>query len=117
MKERVFVYGLLRQGERLDHILAGLPRTGPFRLDGYALYDLGRYPAAVDGPGTLVGDLCELPHAAVLAALDEAEGVHGDPPLYRREQVMVDGQPAWIYVYDRPVHDAPRIFSGDWLNR
>jgi len=117
MSERVFVYGLLRAGEGLGHILDSLPRTGPHRLDGFALYDLGRYPGAVPAPATIVGELCEVPHAAILDALDAAEGVNEDPPLYVREQVEVDGQPAWIYVYDRPVGDAPRIVSGDWLNR
>jgi len=116
MNEQVFVYGLLRGGQSLDHILTGLPRTGPHLIEGFALYDLGRYPGAIPAPSTIVGELCELPHAAVLDALDEAEGVHGDPPLYRREQVEVDGRPAWIYVYDRPVGDAPRIASGDWLD-
>jgi len=117
MTARVFVYGLLREGQSLDHILAGLPRTGPHTLDGFALYHLGRYPAAVHGPGALVGELCELPHEAVLMALDEAEGTHAEPPLYVREQVEVDGVQAWIYVYDRPVGAAPRIRSGDWLAR
>ncbi|MHC4956362.1 MAG: gamma-glutamylcyclotransferase family protein [Planctomycetota bacterium] len=115
--EFVFVYGLLRSGESLHHILEELPLRGPFQLDGFALYDLGKYPGAVHADGTIVGELCELPHPAVLAALDEAEGVHGEPPLYLREQVEVDGQAAWIYVYDRPVGDAPRIRSGDWLKR
>ena len=115
--ELVFVYGLLRSGERMHDIVEGLPLTGPFKLDGFALYDLGQYPAAVHADGTIVGELCELPHPAVLTALDEAEGVHGDPPLYVREKVEVEGQNAWIYVYDRPVGAAPRIASGDWLSR
>ena len=76
MSERVFVYGLLRAGGSLDHILEGLARTGPHRLDGFAIYDLGRYPGAVPAPATIVGELCEIPHAAVLEALDAAEGVH-----------------------------------------
>jgi len=117
MSERIFVYGLLRGGESLHHILEGLARTGPHRLEGFALYDLGRYPGAVPGPSAIVGELCELPNAGVLDALDAAEGVHEDPPLYRRERVEVAGKSAWVYVYDRPVGDAPRIRSGDWLNR
>ena len=122
MSECVFVYGLLRDGESLGHILEGLPRTGPHTLDGFALYDLGRYPGAVHGPGKLIGELCEIPHEAILTALDEAEGVHADPPLYLRERVMLRGGnvgevEAWIYLYDRPVNDARRIPSGDWLSR
>ena len=117
MIQHVFVYGLLREGQSLGHILEGLPRTGPHTLDGFALYDMGRYPAAVHGPGTIVGELCEIPHEAILHPLDDAEGVHTDPPLYVREEVDVEGTQAWIYVYDQPVGDAPRIRTGDWLNR
>jgi gamma-glutamylcyclotransferase (GGCT)/AIG2-like uncharacterized protein YtfP len=117
MSERVFVYGLLRAGQSMASMLQGMPCTGPHRLDGFALYDLGRYPGAVRAPGTIVGELCELPHPAVLTALDEVEGVHEDPPLYRREQIELEGQPAWIYLYDRPVGSAQRIVSGDWLVR
>jgi len=117
MIDQVFVYGLLRDGESLGHILEGLPRTGPHTLDGFALYDLGRYPGAVHGPGKLIGELCEIPHEAILTALDEAEGAHADPPLYLRERARVGEVEAWIYIYDRPVNDAPRIASGDWLNR
>lgn len=117
MSERLFIYGLLREGQSYDHVLARCPRDGPYRLDGFALYDLGRYPGAVHGPGTIVGEICRIDDPALFDVLDEIEGVHAEPPLYTREQVTVDGAPAWIYVYDRPVDVAPRIRSGDWLVR
>ena len=114
---KLFVYGLLREGQQYGHVLDGCPRTGPFALNGFALYDLGRYPGAVHGPGTIIGDLCDVGSESVYSILDEIEGVHSQPPLYTRERVEVNGEPAWIYVYDRPVEDAPRIRSGDWLAR
>jgi len=117
MPDRVFVYGLLRAGQSYGHVLDGLPRTGPHELEGFALYDLGRYPGAVHAPGMVIGDLVEVGDGAVLEILDEIEGVHAHPPLYTRERVTVDGAPAWIYVYDRPVGDARRIRGGDWLSR
>lgn len=117
MSERLFVYGLLRVGQSHGHVLDGCPRTGPYELDGFVLYNLGRYPGAVRGPGTILGDLCEIPSPALFVTLDEVEGVHTLPPLYTRERVTVEGISAWIYVYDRPVDDAPRIRSGDWLAR
>jgi len=117
MGDRLFVYGLLREGETYGHVLEGCPRTGPHALAGFALYDLGRYPGAVRAPATIVGDLCEIASASLLPILDEIEGVHAEPPLYTRERVVVAGAPAWIYVYDRPLGDAPRIASGDWLRR
>lgn len=117
MSERLFVYGLLREGQTYGHILDGCPRTGPHTLEGFALHDLGRYPAAVRAPAAIVGDLCEVEPASLFEILDEVEGVHARPPLYTRERVEVAGEPAWIYVYDRPVGDAPRIQGGDWLRR
>jgi gamma-glutamylcyclotransferase (GGCT)/AIG2-like uncharacterized protein YtfP len=48
--------------------------------------------------------------------LDEIEGCHHAPPLYRREEAEVAGGTAWIYVYARPLAaDARLIESGDWL--
>jgi len=117
MSERLFIYGLLRAGRQHGHILDGCPRTGPYTLDGFALYNLGRYPGAVHGDGSIVGDLCEIENPALLIRLDEVEGIHVLPPLYTRERVTVAGKSAWIYIYDRPVGDASRIRSGDWLAR
>ncbi|MHC4939739.1 MAG: gamma-glutamylcyclotransferase family protein [Planctomycetota bacterium] len=117
MSEHLFVYGLLRAGQAHGHVLDGLARTGPYELEGFVLYNLGRYPGAVRGPGRIVGNLCEIPSPALWVTLDEVEGVHHRPPLYSRERVVVSGIAAWIYVYDRPVGDAPRIRSGDWLTR
>jgi gamma-glutamylcyclotransferase (GGCT)/AIG2-like uncharacterized protein YtfP len=61
--------------------------------------------------------------AAVLAALDELEGVRASEPdasLYLRAETMVtfeDGQvaPAWTYFYNAPLGRAQRIESGDYL--
>jgi len=117
MSERLFVYGLLREGQHYGHVLEGARRSGPRELEGFALYDLGRYPGAVRGPGTIVGDLVDVKDPALWAILDEIEGVEARPPLYVRERVALDDGPAWIYVYDRPVGDAPRIRSGDWLRQ
>ena len=43
----VFVYGTLMTGQCADNRLEGAVFAGPARLDGYALYDLGRYPGIV----------------------------------------------------------------------
>jgi gamma-glutamylcyclotransferase (GGCT)/AIG2-like uncharacterized protein YtfP len=114
---RVVVYGLLRRGAPMNHLLAGAEFLGEVVLDGYRLHDLGDYPAAVAGPGALVGELYELPSPAVLAVLDEAERVGVDPPLYRRVLVAAADAPAWLYVYARGVAPSTRIPSGDWLKR
>lgn len=54
----VFVYGTLMTGQCADNRLEGAVFAGPARLDGYALYDLGRYPGIVAQPGgTVWGEL------------------------------------------------------------
>jgi gamma-glutamylcyclotransferase (GGCT)/AIG2-like uncharacterized protein YtfP len=104
---RILVYGLLRRGERLHGLLAGAHYVEHVRIEGYDLFDLGEYPAAVPGAGVLVAELWELAGAEALDALDLAEGA---PALYRRE--LVRG--AWLYVYAQPLRGAPKIPSGDW---
>ena len=117
MSTRLFVYGTLRRGDVRAPMLATARRLGTFTLAGFDLYDLGAYPGVVKGGGRVVGELVELPDDALLAYLDEVEGIHDEPPLYRRERIEVDDAQAWIYVYARTVDQARRIESGDWLNR
>ncbi len=114
MTTRVAVYGLLRRGERLAHLLEGARLIEQVTLRGFDLFDLGSYPAAVAGTGVLVAEVYELASAEQLAPLDEAEGVDEDPPLYRR--VALDAR-TWIYLYARTTTSAPRIASGDWIRR
>ena len=109
--ERVFVYGLLRRGQKLAHHLARATFVGDCELDGFDLYHLGNFPGAVDGDGTVAGEVYEVDN---LDELDRTEKVDDDPPLYRRVQVEALGAPAWLYVYARPLTDSFRIDSGDW---
>ena len=111
MSERIVVYGLLRRGERMFELLGDAPFLGSVRVPGYDLHDLGRYPAALPGEGGITGEVYEVED---LDLLDDAEGVHFDPPLYRRVRVEALGAPAWLYVYARDPKGAPRIASGDW---
>ena len=117
MKTRLLVYGLLRKGDSLGHMMAGAESLGEARVAGHDLYDLGDYPGAVPGDGELVCELYVLPNPTSLAALDEAEGVGRNPPLYRRVPVMANGRLAWLYVYARSVEGLPKIESGDWFDR
>jgi len=117
MSDRLFVYGTLRLGDVRAPLLAGARRLGTRSVAGFELYDLGPYPGVVTGDGAVVGELVELPDRGLLERLDEVEGTHEVPPLYRRERIEVDGGRAWIYVYARPVDPARRIATGDWLRR
>ena len=125
--ELVFFYGTLMAGfdrrrrAGIDNKLAYIGR-GSIRA---AMFDLGLYPAAVPSPEDLVwGEVYRMTDsAAVLAALDEIEGYRTDDPdrsLYIRSGVDVtlpDGAAAraWVYFYNAPLGQSPRIASGDYL--
>ena len=117
----LFVYGTLRPclaGLEQQRLIVGLAVVGPATVPG-VLYDLGPYPALVEGPGTVHGDLLILSDDRQLALLDAYEETSGDDPLYRRELTVAtrpDGTtvPAWIYSYRRPLAGARVVASGDY---
>ena len=104
----VFVYGTLKRGGRLHHIL----ESGPCRflrtaeLNGFKMYRFDWYPAIVPAPGTVQGEVFDVPED-LLSCLDRVEGV---PKWYRREKV--DGM--WVYVFNQSVDEAAEIEDGNW---
>lgn len=114
---RLLVYGLLREGQPMNRLMERCELLGVRHVPGHVLHNLGPYPAAVPGEGELVAELYRVPSVETLAAMDQAEGVDWDPPLYQRVEVELDDGPAWLYVYARSTDEAPRIESGDWLDR
>jgi gamma-glutamylcyclotransferase (GGCT)/AIG2-like uncharacterized protein YtfP len=123
----VFFYGTL---------MAGFDRPGRMRIDPKlryvgrgsiqgALFDMGIYAAAVPATDSRVwGEVYETDEIdAVLAALDEIEGnlqEDSDHSLYQRSLVKVTvpgGRTldAWVYFYNAPLGQAPRIATGDYL--
>jgi gamma-glutamylcyclotransferase (GGCT)/AIG2-like uncharacterized protein YtfP len=123
----VFFYGTLMAGfdrrrrAQIDDKLAYIGRGSIHAT----LFDLGLYPAAIPSPeGHVWGELYRMSDApVVLAALDDIEGYRLDDPdrsLYIRDEVEVtltDGssERAWVYFYNAPLGQAPRIPSGDYL--
>jgi gamma-glutamylcyclotransferase (GGCT)/AIG2-like uncharacterized protein YtfP len=123
----VFFYGTLMAGfdrrrrAGIDHKLTYIGR-GSIQA---ALFDLGIYPAAVPAPdGRVWGEVYEMSDPdPVLAALDEIEGFSPQKPdqsLYSRgeaEVTLADRTTAraWVYFYNAPLGQAPRIDSGDYL--
>jgi gamma-glutamylcyclotransferase (GGCT)/AIG2-like uncharacterized protein YtfP len=127
MTDLVFFYGTL---------MSAFKRAGRSRIDakltpvgrgsiGAALFDLGIYPAAIPSTeGRVSGEVHRMVDAdAVLAVLDEYEGVRPSEPdasLYVRLETPVtleDGSvaQAWTYFYNAPLGQARRIESGDYL--
>ncbi len=128
MSGYLFVYGSLRSD--IDHLK--LPReavtaaarlhtsaslTGRARASG-RLHAVGWYPAFIAGAqGQAVGEVWRIGQSSeLLRSLDTYEGAE-----YRRvvrDVQLDDGSvlSAWVYVYDAPLNDAPRIDSGDYAH-
>ncbi len=102
--KKVFVYGTLLQGEMRHPVLESERYLGPALVQG-ELIDLGRYPALIEGSGTVVGEVYEVRPAA-LEQLDRIEGHDPDHPaasLYRRERIearyFADGRCEQVLAY------------------
>jgi len=126
MTDFVFFYGTLMSGFRRHgraSVDAALKPIGRGWIQA-ALFDLGLYPAAVPASDARVwGEVHEiLDTDSVLASLDEIEGFNAEEPesgLYVRAEKPVtldDGRviPAWVYLYNAPLGQAPRIESGNY---
>jgi gamma-glutamylcyclotransferase (GGCT)/AIG2-like uncharacterized protein YtfP len=127
-EDYLFVYGTLRSdsGHPMNEVLQGYGgRVGPGRVRG-ALYDLGRYPGAVETRETAAfvhGEVYLLRDPGRdLEALDRYEGLDEERPEsgeFRRSRTVVDlddGRTvaAWIYLYNRPTAGLARVRSGDY---
>jgi gamma-glutamylcyclotransferase (GGCT)/AIG2-like uncharacterized protein YtfP len=117
---KLFVYGTLRKGERKKHFLKNCLFIGYAKAKGYLLYNLGVFPAMVEGDGEVVGEVYEIPES-LLKELDWFERV---PYSYRRELIEVmfeDGQTMYVYayIYNENIEEkgGKLIPSGDWKKR
>ncbi|MGM3174680.1 gamma-glutamylcyclotransferase family protein [Dickeya lacustris] len=112
---RVIVYGSLRRKQGNSHWMTNAQWLGDHQLEGYELYDLGHYPAAVAGEGEIHCEVYRI-SSSILAELDELKRA-GSVGAYKRELIATPYGSAWIYLYQRPVTGLRRITSGDWLQR
>lgn len=110
---RIFVYGSLRRKQGNSHWMTNAQWLGDHRINDYQLYNLGLYPGAVPGKGTLYGEVYRV-DATTLAELDALRVQNGE---YTRQLIATPYGNAWMYVYQRPVSKATLIDSGDWLER
>jgi gamma-glutamylcyclotransferase (GGCT)/AIG2-like uncharacterized protein YtfP len=86
---------------------------GEFQLEGYQLYDMGHYPAAISGEGTVHCEVYRI-NASILAELDELKSNTKD---YKRELIQTPYGSAWLYLYKHSIENFPLIESGNWLDR
>ena len=109
-RTNIFVYGTLKRNQRANHILtdAGAQFLGDCELPGYALYDLGAYPAIRKASYSKVfGELWSI-DSDRMAEMDSYES---EGSLYDRSKVTVifsDGEKAEAeaYVYKRIINRA-----------
>src|SRR5262245_17704552 len=105
----VFVYGTLKRGEEREGCWPRKPRMVERAMVKGALFDLGAYPALVEGSDVVAGGVWQFAgqgFGATLAGPDEVEGYSGgNDDLYWR--VVIDCEiagrtvRAWTYQYSR----------------
>lgn len=108
MYDKVFVYGTLKQGQSNFAIIGNLVISAKQGSISGALYDLGEYPAVIDGTRRIAGELLIFadPEKA-FSLMDRLENYYGPNDLrneYERKVVTVrlaDGseQDAYCYFY------------------
>lgn len=108
----VFVYGTLMKGEANEHYLEGSVNLAPATIKGYDMYDVGWYPAIVDGNGLVIGELYRVP----LKDMPSIDRLEGEGSLYaKRCETVTDanGESAFalVYVYLGDVSGLKRIPS------
>lgn len=127
-KIRMFVYGTLRQGFGLSHLL----KTASFQGAGFVygtMYDLGSYPGIKlneqDKTHKVIGEVYFIDRET-MARLDYIEGYRPNEPehsLYIRKPVIVlnsnhEEQFGYIYEYNQNTDNVTTIIeSGDWAIR
>lgn len=114
---RLFVYGLLLQGEREHGLLEGAPFLGEARTAArHTLVDLDFYPVLlVSGNVSIVGELYQISRQLRF----KLDVHHQCPVLFRRATVQLeDGTEAETYVMDdEKVRGKRRLKNGSWRGR
>jgi gamma-glutamylcyclotransferase (GGCT)/AIG2-like uncharacterized protein YtfP len=102
-RTRVFVYGTLKQGQANHSRL--LRHNAEFvdyakTDEGWALIDLGPFPAMIRDDNYVYGEVWEVD----MKALPDLDRLEGAPVLYRRYKIPMnylntsDEDSAWVYV-------------------
>lgn len=109
----VFVYGSLRKGMINEDILRGCQFVGEYTTPPvWKMYDLGLYPACVQGGDTaIVGEVYRIDKRDLI----ELDNLEGYPDLYHRKKIITEYGKAWMYFIKSAHLDADRVPSGDWV--
>ena len=122
-----FVYGTLKVGGYYASDFDRLRVTAEIAtIKGYDLFNLGSFPAIVEGDGEVHGELHEYAHPGVVTSImDEIEGFNGDSEssLYARKRIKIDVDSrcggktvdAIVYVFAQEIPEgASKIEDGIW---
>jgi gamma-glutamylcyclotransferase (GGCT)/AIG2-like uncharacterized protein YtfP len=121
-RQRVFVYGTLREGGSNAWRMAGAAKVGVAAVRG-RLYRVSWYPALLldRAGGEVAGEVWEV-GAELLAELDRFEGVApgGGGGEYRRVRAVArlaggGESPVWLWEWAAPVAGLELLAGGDWL--
>jgi gamma-glutamylcyclotransferase (GGCT)/AIG2-like uncharacterized protein YtfP len=108
---RVAVYGSLRKGCHNHPLLKNSKLVKTTKIAGLEMFDLGAFPAACIGDGTIVVEVYEV-DSKTLDALDALEG---HPYFYRRaETITSEGTKVSVYVMRRKDGWRRKVECGDW---
>lgn len=99
----VFVYGTLMSGEANEHYLENSVCLGSAFIEGYDMYDVGWYPAIIQGDNMIIGELYQVSKTD-FPSIDMLEG-EGNLYIKRCERVTyADGKTVFAFVY---------VYNGD----
>ncbi len=126
INDLLFVYGTLRRAcpTGAHHIyLSGAEFIAPAQIRG-RLYRVSYYPALeLNAEGWVQGEIYRLRDEQQLAQLDAYEEcTYPALPEQEYQRCLIQAEAAngqnykaWVYAYQRPLHDLPPIASGDFL--
>jgi len=110
-QRQVLVYGTLMKGESNHGYLENSTYLGTTLLAGYDMYDVGWYPAIVEGKGLAVCEAYQVP----LEDMPAIDALEGEGSLYTKkcERITLNGETtfAYVYVFLRDVSDLKKIPS------
>lgn len=111
----VFVYGTLMSGEANHHYLENSTYLNHATVRGYSMYDVGWYPAIIEGNNLIIGELYRVP----IDDMPSIDMLEGEGTLYNKKCETVtdaDGKTttAFIYIYNGDVLNLRKIQS--WKN-
>lgn len=98
---RVFVYGSLKRGFINHCYLEGSRLLGVSISDEplFNMVSLGTFPAVIKGSSYIKGEL----YLVDDETLEKLDLLEGNGHLYNRVEIKVNGENAWLYIYNYPI--------------